>query len=155
MCFVLFWDLLQKKLRFFVRLPNSECCETTIALELPSYPNNPNSSKGFSSHLSLIPAWQSTSSCSKQNWKADLKGCFEVRGLERRGGKAMKNWGYQTSSFNQPKGNKRGENSKVKQYLCFEFPVVPERIWNIPTPAVTSKKKRFLEAMHSDQQALG
>ena len=134
-----FGTFCKKKLRFFVRLPNSECCETTIALELPSYPNNPNSSKGFSSHLSLIPAWQSTSSCSKQNWKADLKGCFEVRGLERRGGKAMTNLGISNFQF-QPTKRKQ-KRRKFKSEAVFVF-------W------ISSCSRKNMEHTHtcSDQQ---
>ena len=54
-----FGTFCKRSFDFFVRFsnnPNSECCETAIALELAIYPNNLNSSKGFSSHLSLIPA---------------------------------------------------------------------------------------------------
>ena len=146
-------------LDFFVRFSNgpiSECCETTIALELPSYPNNPNSSKGFSSHLSLIPAWQSTSSCSKQNWKADLKGCFEVGGPNRRGGTG-KLW--RIGDIKLPVANKSKGSKEVKIQkwnIFFEFPVVPKEYGTYThTCSDQQKKKRFLEAMHSDQQALG
>ncbi len=35
----------KRNIDFFVRFHNSECCETKLALELASYPNNPNISK--------------------------------------------------------------------------------------------------------------
>ena len=154
-----FGTFCKRSFDFFVRFsngPNSECCET-IALELASYPNNLNSSNGFSSHLSLIPAWQSTSSCSKQNWKADLKGCFEVGGPNRRGGKALKNCGYQTSTCNQSKGNKEVKIQKVKQFFFFwNFQLFPKEYGKYPHLQWLSEKTiQFLEAMHSDQQALG
>lgn len=116
--FVFSWD--------FLTVLTQSVVKQLIALELASYPNNLNSSNGFSSHLSLIPAWQSTSSCSKQNWKADLKGCFEVRGPNGRGGKALKNGDIKLPVATNQKETKRWKFKSETIFFCFEFPVVPK-----------------------------
>lgn len=131
-----FGTFCKRSFDFFVRFSNGP-----IALELPSYPNNPNSSNGFSSHLSLIPAWQSTSSCSKQNWKADLKGCFEVRGPNGRGGKALKNGDIKLPVATNQKETKRWIFKSETVFLVLNFQLSRKNREHIPTPAVTQWKE--------------